>query len=57
MANKHRERCLTSIVIKEMQIKMVMRYHSTMIRIAKTKKANNIKHFQGHVSTRIFIYS
>ena len=47
------KKCLTSIVLSEMQIKTTIRNHNTMIKIAKIKKTNDIKYFQGCGATRI----
>ena len=42
MANKHMKRCSTSFVTREMQIKTIMRYLYTPIRVAKIQKTNKI---------------
>ena len=37
------KRCLTSLIIREMQIKTVIRYHLTPVRMNIIKKSTNIK--------------
>ena len=43
MAKKHMQRCSTSLVIREMQIKASMRYHLALFRMAIIKKSTNNK--------------
>jgi hypothetical protein len=41
MAEKHLKKCSKSLVIKEMQIKMTLRFHFTLLRMAKIKNSGD----------------
>ena len=43
MTKRHKKTCLTSLIIREMQIKTIMKYHIILVRIAIIKKSTNNK--------------
>ena len=55
MANKHMERCSTSYIIREMQIKII-RYHYTPIWMAKIWNPDNTKCWLACGATGILIH-
>ena len=47
MAKRHMKRCSTSLIIREIEIKAIMRYHLMPIRMAIIKKSRNDKSWKG----------
>ena len=47
MANKHMKRCLTSLIIREMQIKTTMRYYLIQVRMVIFKDPQTINAGKG----------
>ena len=47
MANRHMKRCSRSATVREMQIKTIMRYLLTPVRMTTIKKSTNNKYWKG----------
>jgi hypothetical protein len=47
MAERHLKKCSKSLFIREMQIKITLRFHLTPIRMAKIKKSGDSRCWQG----------
>ena len=56
MAKKQMERCSTSLIIREMQIKTTMRYRLTLVRMAIVKRSTNSKRWQWHGGKRTLLH-
>jgi hypothetical protein len=56
MAKKHLQKCSTSLVIREMQIKAALRFHFIPVRMIKIKNSGDNRCWQGCGQRRILLH-
>ena len=56
MANWHMKRCFMLLIIAEVQIKTIMRYHLTLVRMPIIKKSTNSKCQKGLEKKKKFLH-
>ena len=56
MANRHMKRCSASLIIRKMQVKAIIRYHLTPVRMAIIKKNINKKCWWEHEEKGTFLH-
>ena len=55
-ANRHLKRCSTLLIIREMQLRSIMRYHLTLVRMAIIKRPTNNKFWKGWEEKGTLLY-
>jgi hypothetical protein len=56
MAKKHLKKCSKFLIIREMQVKMPLRFHLTPIRMAKIKNTSDSTSWQGCRKREILLH-
>jgi hypothetical protein len=56
MAKKNLKKCSSSLVTREMQIKMILRFFLTPVRMAKIKNAGDSRCWRGYRERRTLLH-